>query len=53
MPLVYAHEFVSGSPDDMVYLRAIIFGSVMHLYWGHTHTRNYAVVDNILEMIKF
>ena len=31
----------------MVKLRAFIFGSVMHLYWGYTDTRNYASVYNI------
>ena len=35
----------------MVQLRAFIFGSVMDLYWGYTHTKNYAALDNIFKII--
>ena len=68
MPLVYAHELVSeynlyflnGSHFSSILHVALltawfnfIFGSVMHLYWGNTHTKNYASVDNILKIIIF
>ena len=36
----------------MVKLRALIFGSVMYLYWGYPQRKNYASLDNILK-IKF
>ena len=63
MLLVHAHALASewqpfylislcGSPDYMIKLRAFIFGSVVDLYWGYTHTRNYASVHNILKIIK-
>ena len=31
----------------MVKLRAFIFGTVMHLYWGYLQGRNYASINNI------
>ena len=34
-------------------LRAIIFGLVMHLYWGYPQGRNYASVYNILKVMNF
>ena len=37
----------------MVKLRAFIFGSVMHLYWGYLQGRNYASVNNILKVMNF
>ena len=37
-----------GSPVYIVKLRAFIFGSVMHLYWGYLQERNYVSVNNIL-----
>ena len=37
----------------MVQVRAFIFDSVMDLYWGHTLTKKYAAVDNILKIITF
>ena len=42
-----------GSPGYMVKLRAFIFGSVMHLYWGYLQGRNYASVNNILKVTNF
>ena len=36
----------------MIKLRAFIFGSVVDLYWGYTHRRNYETVDNILKIIN-
>ena len=37
----------------MVKLRAFIFGTVMHLYWGHLWGRNYISIDNILRVMNF
>ena len=37
----------------MVKLRAFIFGTVMHLYWGYLQGRNYACINNILEVMNF
>ena len=42
-----------GSPVYMVKLRAFIFGSVMHLYWGYPQGKNYASVNNILKVMTF
>ena len=35
-----------GSPVYMVKLRALIFGTVMHQYWGNPQGRNYASINN-------
>ena len=69
MPLVYAHEILSqcdvyflngghfstlfGSPVNMIKLRAFIFGTVMHLYWGYPLGRNYRSINNILKVMNF
>ena len=37
----------------MVKLRVFLFGSVMHLYWGYPHGKNYASVNNILKVTNF
>ena len=37
----------------MVKLRAFIFGTVMHLYWGYLQWRNYACTNNILKSYEF
>ena len=37
----------------MVKLRAFIFDTVMHLYWGYLQERNYASIDNILKVMNF
>ena len=37
----------------MVKLRAFIFGTVMHLYWGHPQEINYISTNNILKVMKF
>ena len=37
----------------MVKLRAFIFGTVMHLYWGYLQGRNYASINNILKVMNF
>ena len=56
--LVFAHKIfchcdsLCGSPVYLVKLRASIFGSVMHLYWGYVPGRNYATADYILETIN-
>ena len=42
-----------GSPDHMVKFRAFIFGTVIHLWRGYSHRRNYSIVDNILKIINF
>ena len=36
--------------DNIVKLRAFIFGSVMYLYWGYMVKRNYVDLDNILKI---
>ena len=41
------------SPVYRIKLRAFIFGSVIHLYWGYPQGRNYASVSNILEIMNF
>ena len=43
---------LSGTPDNIVKLRAFIFVSVMYLYWSYTHRRNYVDLNNILKMIN-
>ena len=53
MAAILANLTFCGSPDYMVRLTAFIFGSDMHLYWGYTHTWNYAAVENIFEIINF
>ena len=46
--------YLFGSIANMVKLRAFKFVSVVHLYWGYKHRRNYeAVEDNILKMMIF
>ena len=45
--------YLCGSPDNIVKLRAFIFGSVMYLYWGYMHRRNYLDLGNILKIINF
>ena len=42
-----------GSPVDIVKLRAFIFGSVMHLYWGYPQQRNYVSINNIHKVMNF
>ena len=42
-----------GSPVYMVKLRAFIFGTVMHLYWGYPQRTDYASVNNILKVTHF
>ena len=37
----------------MVKLRAFIFDTVMHLYWGYLQGRNYASINNILKVMNF
>ena len=37
----------------MVKLRAFIFGTVMHLFWGYLQGRNYACINNILKVMNF
>ena len=37
----------------MVKLRALIFGTVRHQYWGYLQGRNYASVNNILKVMDF
>ena len=37
----------------MVKLRAFIFDTVMHLYWGYLQARNYASINNILKVVNF
>ena len=42
-----------GSPVYTVKLRAFIFDTVMHLYWGYLEGRNYAPINNILKVMNF
>ena len=42
-----------GSPVNMIKLRAFIFGTVMHFYWGYPQGRNYTSINNILEVMNF
>ena len=37
----------------MIKLRAFIFGTVMHLYWGYPQGRNYTSINNILKGMNF
>ena len=37
----------------MIKLRAFIFGTVMHLYWGYSQGRYYTSINNILKVINF
>ena len=37
----------------MIKLRAFIFGTVMHLYWGYPQERNYTSINNILKVMNF
>ena len=37
----------------MVKLRAFIFDTVMHLYWGYPQGRKYASINNILKVTNF
>ena len=37
----------------MVKLRALIFGSVMYLYWGYLQERNCVSVHDILKIMNF
>ena len=34
-------------------LRALIFGTVIHLYWGYPQERNCASIDNIIKVKNF
>ena len=42
-----------GSPVNMIKLRAFIFGTVMHLYWGYLQRRSYTSINNILKVMNF
>ena len=46
-------NFFFGSPVNMIKLRAFIFGTVMHLYWGYPQGRNYTSINNILKVMNF
>ena len=46
-------KFLYGSPVYMVKLRAFLFDTVMHLYWGYLQGRNYASINNILKVMNF
>ena len=37
----------------MIKLRAFIFGTGMHLYWGYPQGRNYTSINNILKVYEF
>ena len=37
----------------MVKLRAFIFDTIMHLYWGYLQGRNYASINNVLKVMNF
>ena len=42
-----------ASPSNMDRLSAFIIGTVMHLFWGYIHRRNYVSVANILKVMNF
>ena len=42
-----------GSPVNMIKLRAFIFDTVVHLYWGYPQGRNYTSINNILKVMNF
>ena len=37
----------------MVWLGAFIFGTIIHLFWGYLHRKNYVLVTNILKVTFF
>ena len=45
--------YLCGFPAYIFKLRAIIFGTVKHPYWGYPYKRNYATVANILKLMNF
>ena len=45
--------FFCGSSVYIFKLRAFIFGSVMHLYWGYIQERNYVTTDYIFKIRNF
>ena len=49
----FSKFLLSGSPVYMVKLKAFIFGTVMHLYWGYPQGRNYTPINNILKVMNF
>ena len=42
-----------ASSSNLVILRAFINGTVMHLFLGYPHQRNYASVTNIRKVMNF
>ena len=49
----FSKFLLCGSPVYMVKLRAFIFGTVMHRYWGYPQGRKYVSIYNILKVMNF